>query len=339
MGDIAEFWARWLAFVRGYRDSDIDLRSRLVDRVLASGLDAGLAFCGTDWTDDAANALVDPADRMTCEHDLIAASRAFDESGYVWRNRELHWSLCRHLEGLRHFVRYGWRHLRNPSLEFDVWWYWITYLDPAAEVVNPLVHYLAEGRHLGHATIPPVEPVRVPPPPLPGGPRRVCLFAGYDGDGLIDENAVTYVRELSRFADVYYLADCHLEAGELDKLAPYTSGRWTIRHGRYDFGSYSMLARDLVGWDMIATYDELLLANDSCYLLRPWTRCSPPWTPARRTGGACRPPTMTSRREISRGWAAGSASTTWWPRPAALGRGASPTASTWAPTSSRCGRR
>ncbi len=151
MGDIAEFWARWLAFVRGYRDSDIDLRSRLVDRVLASGLDAGLAFCGTDWTDDAANALVDPADRMTCEHDLIAASGAFDESGYVWRNRELHWSLCRHLEGLRHFVRYGWRHLRNPSLEFDVWWYWITYLDPAAEVVNPLVHYLAEGRHLGHA--------------------------------------------------------------------------------------------------------------------------------------------------------------------------------------------
>ncbi len=41
------------------------------------------------------------------------------------------------------------------------------------------------------------------------------------------------------------------------------------RHGRYDFGSYSLLARDLVGWDTVATYDELLLANDSCYLVRP----------------------------------------------------------------------
>ena len=93
------------------------------------------------------------------------------------------------------------------------------------------------------------------------------------------------MRELSRFADVYYLADCPLEAGELDKLAPYTKGRWAIRHGRYDFGSYSMLARDLVGWDVIETYDELMLANDSCYLVQPvrprssrrWTRTPGDW--------------------------------------------------------------
>jgi hypothetical protein len=97
----------------------------------------------------------------------------------------------------------------------------------------------------------------------------VCQFAGFDGDGIIDDTVVSYVRELSRFADVYYLADCVLEAGELEKLEPYTRGRWAIRHGLYDFGSYSMLARDLVGWNTIATYDEMLLVNDSSYLLRP----------------------------------------------------------------------
>ncbi len=157
--------------------------------------------------------------------------------------------------------------------------------------------------------------------------------------GWIDETAVAYVRELSRFADVYYLADCHLEAGELDKLAPYTSGRWAIRHGRYDFGSYSMLARDLVGWDTIATYDELLLANDSCYLLRPLDEvfATMDARPAHWWGLQATNDDFTPRD--SRGWAAGSASTTWWPRAAALGRGASPTASTWAPTSSRSGRR
>ncbi len=131
------------------------------------------------------------------------------------------------------------------------------------------MHYLAEGRHHGLAPLPPVLPVREVPPTLDRRPRRACLFAGFDGDGIVDDYVVAYVRELSRHADVYYLADCRLEDGELDKLAPYTRGRWTIRHGRYDFGSYAMLARDLVGWDTLAGYDEVLLTNDSSYLLRP----------------------------------------------------------------------
>jgi hypothetical protein len=87
---------------------------------------------------------------------------------------------------------------------------------------------------------------------------------------VVDPTAVAYLADLSRFADVYYLADCPLEPGELDKLAPYTQGRWAFRHGRYDFGSYSMLARDLVGWEVIEQYDELVLANDSCYLVQPF---------------------------------------------------------------------
>ncbi len=236
--------------------------------MLETGLDAALAACGTDPADDAANALVDPADTMTCEYDLVMANGTFDNHEYMWHNRELHWCFCLHAEGLRHFIRYGWRHLRNPSQGFDVWWYWTTYLDPGAEVVNPYVHYLAEGRLQGHAPVPPVLPARQAPP-VSGRPRRICLFAGFDGDGLVDDYVVAYVRELSRHADVFYLADCPLEDGELDKLAPYTRGRWSIRHGRYDFGSYSLLARDLVGWDTIATYDELLLTNDSSYLLRP----------------------------------------------------------------------
>ena len=41
------------------------------------------------------------------------------------------------------------------------------------------------------------------------------------------------------------------------------------RHGAYDFGSLAILAEELVGWDVIETYDELLVANDSAYLLRP----------------------------------------------------------------------
>jgi hypothetical protein len=55
---------------------------------------------------------------------------------------------------------------------------------------------------------------------------------------------------------------------ELAKLADVTVGAWAKRHGEYDFGSYKRLAEQ-VGWATIESYDELLLVNDSCYLLRP----------------------------------------------------------------------
>ena len=99
--------------------------------------------------------------------------------------------------------------------------------------------------------------------------RRACLFAGYDPDGIVDDYVVDYVTELSRHADVYYLADSTMAPSELAKLTPVTRGAWSIRHGMYDFGSWSRLARDLVGWDVLAEYDEVMFVNDSAYLLRP----------------------------------------------------------------------
>ena len=98
--------------------------------------------------------------------------------------------------------------------------------------------------------------------------RRLCLFAAYDPDGVVDDYVIDYVRELARFADVYYLADCAMQESELAKLAELTVGAWGERHGEYDFGSYSRLA-EIVGWETIEQYDELLLVNDSCFLLRP----------------------------------------------------------------------
>lgn len=195
-------------------------------------------------------------------------SALFDSCYYLENNPDVA------LEGknpLTHFCERGWRELRNPSRDFDVWWYWSIHLDPAIEGKNPLGHYQTIGHSLGLSPRPPQRLSQ-----LPGTGhrystnaeiRRVCLFAGYDRDGLIDDYVVSYVRHLSRHADVYYLADCGMQPGELEKLVSYTKGAWAERHGEYDFGSFSRLARRL-GWDVIAGYDELLLVNDSCYLLR-----------------------------------------------------------------------
>lgn len=202
-----------------------------------------------------------------CEITLVRLAGAVDETGYLAHNPS---QAERDVDPVEHFCRRGWRAIRNPSLDFDVWWYAAEYLDPADDsetAVNPLVHYLVDGRHRGLLPLPRRSPH--PPTTLPAAPRRACLFALYDPDGLVDDYVVAYVAELARHADVFVLADCELAPGQLGRLSGSVAGAWARRHGGHDFGSWSVLARDLVGWPALAAYDEVLLANDSCWLLQP----------------------------------------------------------------------
>ena len=203
---------------------------------------------------------------LDAEIEFLRASGEFDSAYYLENNPDVASSGA---DPLRHFCEFGWRELRKPRAGFDVWWYWVNHLDPSREAVNPLVHYVLVGRRAGHTG----APAHYAPGPgrvhAPGATvRRICLFAGYDQDGIVDDYVVAYLRELSRFAEIYYLADGHMADGELEKLRPYTKACWAYRHGAYDFGSWAALARDHVGWEEIGRYDELILANDSCYLLR-----------------------------------------------------------------------
>ncbi len=197
---------------------------------------------------------------------LVASSGLFDADFYRAVNPDMRHSR----DPLLHYCRVGWREGRQPSADFDTWHYWSTHLTPEVEGVNPLVHHILVGQPAGWSTKAGWRPA------LPGadlrGPRpvrRACLFAGYDANGRIDETLVGYVRELARHADVYFLADSYIEDTELEKLAEVTTAAWAIPQGAYDFGSWSTLARDLVGWEALETYDEVLFVNDSCYLLKP----------------------------------------------------------------------
>lgn len=173
---------------------------------------------------------------------------------------------------LAHYCEVGWKELFNPSPQFNTWWYWSSHMDLADESTNPLAHYESVGKQANLSTVPDPQPsLRLGPGTAlsPSQPvRRMCFFVGWDPEGIIDDYVVDYIRELSRHADVYYLADMVVSDAELAKLAGITKRAWGIRHGEYDFGSYARLA-DLVGWDAIEEHDELLLVNDSCYLLRP----------------------------------------------------------------------
>ena len=264
----ADFLTQWQRLVghwvsgrrTGPREADVrDLLER--------GLDAVVADLGDPGPGAAGSPVPSEEDLLRCETAVVSRSELLDVPLYTRTNPPVRNGK---IGAAEHFCGTGWQTLCNPSREFDVWWYWAEYLDPTVADVDPLLHYLLVGRHLGHEPVQPRVPVGTPAAYVAGRrPRRVCLYAGYDNDGVIDDYVLEYLRELSRHADVYYLADGYIEPDELARLAPYTQGAWAVAHGAYDFGSLSMLARDLVGWDVIDTYDELVFANDSAFLLRP----------------------------------------------------------------------
>ncbi len=254
--DFAPAWARlvtaWLAAGEDSPEAEALLRRALHEGVHVLDLPAA--------------AEISVGQGRRCEIAVVRLAGAVDAAGYLAHNQA---QAERGAEPVDHFCRRGWRALRNPSLDFDVWWYWAEYLDPADEsetAPNPLVHYLVDGRHRGLLPLPP-RPSRSTYS-LQGPPRRACLFAMYDPDGLVDDTVAAYVAELARHADVFVCADGALQDGQLERLAP-AQGAWVRPHGAHDFGSWSLLVRELVGWEALAGYDEVLLANDSCWLVRP----------------------------------------------------------------------
>lgn len=94
--------------------------------------------------------------------------------------------------------------------------------------------------------------------------KRICLFAAYDKNNYIHDYVIYYLQELSKFADIYYLAECEMNESELEKIKPYTIERYAYKHGKYDFGSWQELINK-IGYDKLSEYDELILANDSCF--------------------------------------------------------------------------
>ena len=204
---------------------------------------------------------------MTC----LSKSNLFDKEFFIKTNRGL---IKSRVPPEQFFCRWAWRKLKNPSRDIDLIWYKHKYMSENSSERNPLTHYVEKGMHRGYLP----RPKNGTQNRIGTGVKynkksndkvlRICLFAGYDVDGIIDDYVVSYIRELSLHSDVYYLTDCELIPGELEKLNEIVKGAWGIRHKKYDFGSYAILANELVGWSIIEKYDELLLVNDSSYCVQ-----------------------------------------------------------------------
>lgn len=94
--------------------------------------------------------------------------------------------------------------------------------------------------------------------------KRLCLFAGYDSKGVIHDYVVYYLRELSSYADIYYMSDNEFSSQEYEKIRSYVKYYNGYHHSKYDFGSWQELINH-IGMEKISEYDELILANDSVF--------------------------------------------------------------------------
>jgi|GEM_PF-2814392 len=93
--------------------------------------------------------------------------------------------------------------------------------------------------------------------------KRLTLFAHWDPDDLIDETVISYLKEIKKFSDIVFSSDCNLPDFEIGKIQELVIEKNIGKHGEYDFGSYKRAY--LKAGNIIKKYDEMILANDSCY--------------------------------------------------------------------------
>lgn len=95
--------------------------------------------------------------------------------------------------------------------------------------------------------------------------NRLAIFAGFDKDKIIHDYVVYYLSELSKSANIIYVADNDLAQCEVDKIKPYTIKIIAQKHGEYDFGSYKRGYLFAKQNGILDKYDFLILCNDSVF--------------------------------------------------------------------------
>ncbi len=94
--------------------------------------------------------------------------------------------------------------------------------------------------------------------------KRLCVFAHWDKDNIIDDYVIYYLKALKEVCDsIIFVSDCDLTNEELKKINNLVEYSISKKHQEYDFGSYKR--GYLLAKEKNIDFDELIFANDSCY--------------------------------------------------------------------------
>lgn len=98
---------------------------------------------------------------------------------------------------------------------------------------------------------------------------RIAIFVHYDQDSLIENYVITYLSALNEVAnEVYFVSNCpQLKETELKKIQPYVKDITLRENIGGDFAAWQSVLLQLSLDSISKKYDELILANDSCYMI------------------------------------------------------------------------
>lgn len=92
--------------------------------------------------------------------------------------------------------------------------------------------------------------------------KRLCIFAHWDKDNVIDDYVLYYLKALKEIcSDIIFVSDTTTK--DTGKLLNLTTYNIIEKHGEYDFGSYKRGLEYAIKNHLV--YEELIFANDSCY--------------------------------------------------------------------------
>lgn len=96
--------------------------------------------------------------------------------------------------------------------------------------------------------------------------KRLAIFCHYDKNNLIDDYVLFYLKDLKKVATkIHFVSNSPIEKSEIIKLETYVESITLRQNIGLDFGAWNETLY-AIGLSNIANqYDELILANDSCY--------------------------------------------------------------------------
>ena len=95
--------------------------------------------------------------------------------------------------------------------------------------------------------------------------NRITFFCHWDKNNLIDDYVIEYLKGLNKVSkEIIFISNCNLSGAERKKVVDYTTDIIIRENIGYDFMAWQEGLR-YKGYENLYEYDEVIIANDSCY--------------------------------------------------------------------------
>ncbi|MDR1000019.1 MAG: rhamnan synthesis F family protein, partial [Clostridiales bacterium] len=104
--------------------------------------------------------------------------------------------------------------------------------------------------------------------------KRACIYCIYDRDGVIDDYIIYQLNDLRKnIAFLHCVINGRLTPDGRRKLEAIADEVWVRENKGLDIIAHKK-AIEHIGWDELEKYDELVLANDTCFgPIYPFKEC------------------------------------------------------------------